>query len=135
MSQLPPEIAIRLKGKTSFNVAMTVIEELCAENAGLRAEKEKLAAENKRLQDQLAQLEAKLGRPAKTSKNSSLPPSQETKPNGGAKAEPGTDKPQRRRGHPGAHRLLCDNPAAVIPINRAAVITTTKEPRIVSIRS
>ena len=47
--QLPPAIAIRLKGKNSFNVAMTVIEELCAENAALRAEKEKLAAENKRL--------------------------------------------------------------------------------------
>ena len=60
MSQLPPAIAIRLKGKNSFNVAMTVIEELCAENAGLRAEKAKLAAENKRLQAQLAQLEAKL---------------------------------------------------------------------------
>ena len=67
MSQLPAAIAIRLKGKTSFNVAMTVIEELCAENAALRAEKEKLAAENKRLQDQLAQLQAKLGRAAKTS--------------------------------------------------------------------
>lgn len=117
MSQLPPAIAIRLKGRTSFNVAMTVIEELCVENAGLRgenaglrAEKEKLAAQNKRLQ---AQLEAKLKRPAKTSKNSSLPPSQQTKPNGGAKAEPATEKPRRRHGHPGAHRLLCDNPTAV----------------------
>jgi transposase len=113
MSQLPPAIAIRLKGKNSFNVAMTVIEELCAENAGLRAEKAKLAAENKRLQAQLAQLEAKLRRPATTSKNSSLPPSQETKPNGGANGEPATEKPQRRHGHPGAHRLLCDNPTAV----------------------
>ena len=53
MSQLPPGIAIRLKGRNSFDVAMTVIEELCAENAGLRgenaglrAEKEKLAAQN-----------------------------------------------------------------------------------------
>src|ERR1700759_1730781 len=110
MSQFPPAIAIRLKSKTSFNVAMTVIEELCAENAGLRAEKEKLAAENKRLQAQLAQLEAKLRRPAKTSKNSSLPPPQETKPNGGASGEPATQKPQRRHGHRGAHRLLCDNP-------------------------
>jgi hypothetical protein len=91
MSQLPPAIAIRLKGRNSFNAAMTVIEELCAENAGLRAEKEKLAAENKRLQAQLAQIEAKLRRPSKTSKNSSLPPSQETKPNGGAKGEPATD--------------------------------------------
>jgi hypothetical protein len=69
------------RGKTSFNVAMTVIEELCAENAALRAETEKLAAENKRLQDQLAQLQAKLGRAAKTSKNSSLPPSQSLKIN------------------------------------------------------
>jgi hypothetical protein len=58
MSQLPAAITIRLKGKTSFSVAMTVIEELCAENADLRAEKGKLAAENKRLQDQLAQLQA-----------------------------------------------------------------------------
>jgi hypothetical protein len=36
MSQLPPAIAIRLEGKNSFNVAMTVIEELCAENSGLQ---------------------------------------------------------------------------------------------------
>src|SRR4051812_31723023 len=95
MSQLPAAIAIRLEGKTSFNVAMMVIEELCAENAALRAETEKLAAENKRLQDQLAQLQAKLGRAAKTSKNSSLPPSQDTKPNGGVNGEPATDKPSR----------------------------------------
>jgi hypothetical protein len=74
---------------------MTVIEELCAENAALRAETEKLAAENKRLQDQLAQLQAKLGRAAKTAKNSSLPPSQETKPNGGANGEPATDNRDR----------------------------------------
>ena len=113
MTHLPAAIAIRLQGKTSFNVAMTVIEELCAENAALRAETEKLAAENKRLQDQLAQLQAKLGRAAKTAKNSSLPPSQETKPNGGANGEPATDKAQPRRGHPGAHRLLCDTPTAV----------------------
>ena len=73
----------------------------------------KLAAENKRLQAELAQLETKRGHPAKTSKNSSLPPSQETKPNGGAKGEPGTQKPQPRRAHPGAHRLLCDTPIAV----------------------
>jgi hypothetical protein len=67
MSQLPPAIAIRLEGKNSFNVAMTVIEELCAENsglqgggenAGLRAGKVKLAAENKRLQAELARLSA-----------------------------------------------------------------------------
>jgi len=102
---------------------MTVIEELCAENAALRAETEKLAAENKRLQDQLAQLQAKLGRAAKTEKNSSLPPSQETKPNGGANGEPATDKPQPRRGHPGAHRLLCDTPTAVKDL-RAAVCRT-----------
>jgi transposase len=120
MSQLPPAIAIRLEDKNSFNVAMTVIEELCAENSGLRGEnaglragKAKLAAENKRLQAELAQLETKRGHPAKTSKNSSLPPSQETKPNGGAKGEPGTQKPQPRRAHPGAHRLLCDTPIAV----------------------
>src|SRR5205085_8275433 len=113
MSQLPAAIAIRLEGKAPFNVAMTVIEELCAENAGLRAEKEKLAAENKRLQDRVARLEAKLRRPAKTSKNSSLPPSWETKPNGGAKGEPGTEKPQPRSGRPGAHRLLCDTPTTV----------------------
>src|SRR5690348_13228123 len=127
MSQLLATIASRLEGRTSFNGAMMVIEELCAqnnglreENAGLRAETEKLTAENKRLQAQLTQLEAKLGRAAKTSKNSSLPPSQETKPNGGANGEPATDKPPPRRGHRGAHRLLCANPTAVRDM-RAAV--------------
>src|SRR3954465_15193131 len=93
MSRLPAGIAIRLEGKASFNVAMTVIEELCAENAGLRAEKEKLAAENKRLQDRVAQLEAKLRRPAKTSKNSSLPPSWETKPSGNCSTHLSLGKP------------------------------------------
>ena len=49
MSQLPPAIAIRLEGRNSFNVAMTVIEELCAQNSGLREENAGLRAETEKL--------------------------------------------------------------------------------------
>src|SRR3954454_12855520 len=54
MSQLPAAIAIRLKGKTSFNVAMTVIEGLCAENAALRAVQQRLNGHNLQLRMPLA---------------------------------------------------------------------------------
>jgi hypothetical protein len=98
MAQLPPTIALRLKGKNTFDAAMTVIDELCAENAALRAREEKLVAENQRLLDQVAKLEAKLGRPAKTPKNSSVPPSQAAKPNGGMGWDARPEPPRRGRG-------------------------------------
>ena len=112
MAQLPPAISLRLKGKNMFGAAMTVIDELCAENAALRAREEKLAVENRRLLDHVAKLEAKLGRPAKTPRNSSVPPSQERNRMAGRKMR-GPEPPHAAARHPGAHRLLCDNPTAV----------------------
>src|SRR5829696_5453740 len=108
MAQLPPAISLRFEGKNTFGAAMTVIDELCAENAALRAREEKLAVENRRLLDHVAKLEAKLNRPAKTPKNASVPPSQAAKPNGGTRCEAGAAATRTRRSHPGAHRPHCD---------------------------
>ena len=99
---------------------MTVIDELCAENAALRAREEKLAVENRRLLDHVAKLEAKLGRPAKTPRNASVPPSQAAKPNGGTRCEAGAAATRTRRSHPGAHRPLCDSPTEVRDLRTAA---------------
>ena len=113
MSKLPATIMLRLEGIDSFDAAKTVIGELCEEIAGLHADKERQAAEIRRLQDRLVGLEGKLGRPAKTPKNSSIPPSQAEKPNGGAKCDATPGAAQPRTGRPGAHRRLCDNPTEV----------------------
>src|SRR5215208_3585757 len=97
MAQLPPAMSLRLSGNNTFGAAMTVIDELCAENAALRAREEQLVAENQRLLNHVAKLEAKLNRPAKTPKNSSLPPSQVAKPNGGMGCEAGAAATRTRR--------------------------------------
>jgi|SRR4051812_35679594 len=122
MSQLPPEIEIRLHGKDSFSVAMMVIEDLCGEIGGLRGkigslygEIAGLKAQNERLLKENAKLQAKLGRPAKTPENSSLPPSAHPKPNGAMKCEPEAAAP-KRPAHPGAHRPLCENPTRVMDL-------------------
>jgi transposase len=110
MARLPPSIAIRLEGKDSYSVARTVIEELCEENSHLRAEKDKLEAENRRL---LAEL-ARLRQPKKTPQNSSVPPSQGMKLNGRLRCDGVVESAKRRRGHPGAHRPLGENPTQVM---------------------
>jgi transposase len=121
MAQLPPAISIRLQSKDSFSVAISVIGELCDENKILKGENkyllDKLAkaeARAAKAEADLAKAEAKLNRPGKTSKNSSIPPSQAIKPNGEAKCESDIAKLGPRRGHPGSHRPLCDNPTAVM---------------------
>jgi transposase len=64
-----------------------------------------LLAQNQRLLDRVAELEAKLGQPPKTPDNSSLPPSRGQKAN----AEPPASKP-RRKGRPGVTRELAEKP-------------------------
>ena len=56
----------------------------------------------------VADLEAKLGLPAKTPENSSLPPSQGRRPSGGRKR-----KGRRRKGRPGVARALDPDPTEV----------------------
>src|SRR3954464_6798545 len=124
-----------------------LLQQVQDENAALHAENGRLRAENERLRDEgnakdaeierqraeIAALQARLGRPKKTPRNSSVPPSPGAKPNaaaGNPSAPPGRGErrtaaqtppaanppaaPARpRRGHPGAHRSLCDNPTAV----------------------
>jgi transposase len=137
VTRIPPALALRLTGKDSFTVAMAVIEEqsarievLGAEKRALQTEKgaqaaeirtqaariESLEAENRNLQAKLAELQAKAGRPAKTPKNSSVPPSRAAKPNGEVGAKP---KPKQRV-HPGAWRRLCDNPTRVEDVQAQA---------------
>ena len=64
-----------------------------------------LLAQNKKLLDRVAELEAKLGEPPKTPDNSSLPPSRGQKAN----AEPPAVKP-KRKGRPGVTRELAEHP-------------------------
>jgi transposase len=75
-----------------------------------------LIGENEQLKERVAQLEAKLGLPAKTPDNSSVPPSKGQKPSGSsgpkAKAKP----------HWGAHRPLHPNPTS----KRAVLAATCK---------
>nr|WP_158258374.1 transposase [Rhodopila globiformis] len=86
-------------------------DRLRAENERLRGEGSAKDAQIKRQQAEIAALQARLGRPKKTPRNSSLPPSQAVKPN--ASGLPAATPAHPRRGHPGAHRPLCDNPTAV----------------------
>jgi transposase len=136
MTRLLPALALPLEGKDTLTAAMLVIEgqaariklleatidELRAGSAVLRAERDLLQAEKdgllaqavskdatiQELRGSAAKLEAQVGRPTKTPKNSSIPPSRGMKPGGDAVTKP---KPKRRV-HPGASRLLCDNPTS-----------------------
>jgi transposase len=69
---------------------------------------EDLLAQNKALLARIAELEAKLGRPATTPTNSSLPPSRGQKAN---VANTPREK-KGRKGRPGVARALCPNPDA-----------------------
>src|ERR1700759_1739933 len=102
-----------------------LLQQVQDENAALHAQNERLRAENERLHSEgrakdaeierqraeIAALRARLGRPKKTPRNSSVPPSQGAKPN--AAANPPAEARHPRRGHAGAHRPLCDHPAEV----------------------
>jgi transposase len=107
------------------DVRDVLLQQARAENAALHAENGRLRAENEQLRIEgtakdaeierqraaIAALQARLGRPKKTPRNSSVPPSQGAKPN--AAANPPADATRPRRGHPGAHRPRCANPTAV----------------------
>src|SRR3954468_21488548 len=102
-----------------------LLQQVQDENAILHAENRRLQAENERLRSEgsakdaeierqraeIAALRTKLGRPKKTPRNSSVPPSQAVKPN--ASAQPAAAATHPRRGHAGAHRPLCDDPTEV----------------------
>jgi len=62
------------------------------------------------LLDRVATLEAKLGQPAKTPDNSSLPPSRGQKAN----RAPRSKKPRRPRDGPGVTRALCTDPEHIV---------------------
>jgi len=82
-------------------------DKLTAENGKLTAENEKLTAENEKFKKQVADLEAKLNRPAKTPTNSSVPPSR-----GQKASRPAGEQPKKRTkaSHPGVGRPLCESP-------------------------
>lgn len=73
-----------------------------------------LTRECEALRARVAELETKLGLPAKTPDNSSTPPSKGQKPSAAAAAKPKT------RAHPGAHRPLHPNPTTKRDILAAA---------------
>lgn len=70
----------------------------------------KLWAENEALKAQLAELQKKLGQPAKTPQNSSIPPSRGQK----ASAANGGGKKRTKACHPGVARPLAENPDQVV---------------------
>jgi Transposase IS66 family len=80
---------------------------LSARIGQLEAENATLKVENTTLRGRVAELEAKLGLPAKTPDNSSTPPSRGQKPSGEENKTPAT-----RKAHPGAHRPLHPNPTS-----------------------
>jgi transposase len=67
-------------------------------------------AENAKLKERLARLEAKLGEPPKTPSNSSLPPSQGRKASGEASSRP------KGKPHKGANRELHPNPTRTLDV-------------------
>jgi transposase len=119
MTHMPTRIVVEPDGRDAL------LQQMQDENTALHAENGRLQAENERLrregsakeaeiarhQAEIAALRARLGRPKKTPRNSSVPPSQAVKPN--ASALPVAAATHPRRGHPGAHRTLCDNPTEV----------------------
>src|SRR2546421_4566587 len=119
MTKMPACIGVELDGRD------VLLQRVQDENAALHAENGRLRAENERLRSEgsakdaeierrraeIAALPARLGRPKKTPRNSSMPPSQAVKPN--ASGQPAVTPAHPRRGHAGAHRPLCDNPTEV----------------------
>ncbi len=83
---------------------------LKAEQERLKTEQERLKAENDRLKARIAELEKRQGRPVKTPKNSSVPPSQGQKASRPAGEE---GKKRTKASHPGVGRPLCETPDRV----------------------
>ena len=69
-----------------------------------------LIAENSELKERVARLEAKLGLPAKTPDNSSLPPSHGHKPSGEAASKP------KGKPHKGSYRVLHPHPTRTLDV-------------------
>src|SRR3954463_1361320 len=119
MTHMPARIVV------APNVRDLLLQQMRDENAALHAENGRLRAENERLHSEgsakdaeierqraeIAVLRARLGRPKKTPRNSSVPPSQGAKPN--AAANPPAEATHPRWGHPGAHRPLCEHQTVV----------------------
>jgi transposase len=119
MTHMPARIVVEPDGRDAL------LQQMRDENAALHAENGRLRAENERLHSEgsakdaeierqraeIAVLRARLGRPKKTPRNSSVPPSQGAKPN--AAANPPAEATHPRWGHPGAHRPLCEHPTVV----------------------
>jgi transposase len=105
MSREPhPSEFIVLRADAPSSELWAALQEVLGENGRLRAE-------NAELKACLAALEAKLGRPGKTPKNSSLPPSRGQKAN----ASKGTQTKRTQASHPGVGRPLAANPDHVVP--------------------
>src|SRR4051794_32212089 len=109
---LEPDVRdVLLEQVQDENAAFAENGRLRAENERLRSEGSAKDAEIERRRVEIAALQARLGRPNKTPRNSSMPPSQAVKPN--ASGQPAATPAHPRRGHAGAHRPLCDNPTEV----------------------
>ncbi len=101
MSHLPP--------RSAFNTLCSdaLPSELWAAVQGLLGENGELVAENDKLKARVAELEAKLNKPAKTPNNSSVPPSRGQKAN---RPDGEVRKKRTKASHPGVGRSLCETP-------------------------
>jgi len=68
------------------------------------------------LQKRIAELEAGLSKPRKTSRNSSKPPSTDFKRGGSGDGGSGKKKPRKRRDGPGVSRRLADTPDETVQV-------------------
>ncbi len=108
MSHLPPRSAFTTLCSDALPPELwAAVQGLLGENGTLAAGNAQLTAENEKLKARVAELEAKLKRPAKTPSNSSVPPSRGQKAN-----RPAGEKVQKRTkaSHPGVGRQLSETP-------------------------
>jgi transposase len=108
----PPSEFTVLCANAPSSELWSALQGVLSENGKLKDENGALRAENDDLKVRLAELEAKLGRPGKTPKNSSLPPSRGQKAN-----DPeGTANKRSQASHPGIGRPLAANPDQTLPV-------------------
>ena len=123
-------VALVLAQAEIISVQSACIAEQDARIAELTALVESQAATITRLENRVAELEEKLGKPPKTPNNSSLPPSSGQKPNLPERERKG------RKGRPGVTRDLAENPDRVIEAladqcpNCAAALGEADQPKV-----
>jgi transposase len=107
---MPPEEIDSLNAASLRTLVLSLvarIDELAGQNSSLQARIDELLKHISALLTRITELEGRGGKPPKTPKNSSLPPSSGQKAN---TADMSGTKKKCRKGRPGVARELCPNP-------------------------